>query len=118
MSDNRYSVICTGKLKPEMSVETVTSNLVLDIGLEQQKATMLLRQGRVVLKRCDTIAEAQRLAEKFDRSGIICIIEDRLAREGAITQSGSGESSLVKLINKFIPGSSRQPGMSGNTRKG
>lgn len=91
-----------------MSLETVTSNLVLDIGLEQQKATMLLRQGRIVLKRCDTIVEAQRLAEKFDRAGTICIIEDRFTRDGVSTQAGSGESSLVKLINKFIP-SSRQP---------
>ena len=116
MSESRYSVIFTGQLKPELSAETVTSNLVLDIGLDQQKATMLLRQGRVVLKRCDTVVEAQRLAEKFDRSGAICIIEDRLTREGASVQAGSGESSLVKLINKFIP-SGRQPGTSPTTRK-
>ncbi len=118
MSESRYSVVFTGRLKPEMSVETVTSNLVLDIGLPHEKAVMLLRQGRVVLKRCDTIVEAQRLAEKFDRSGVICIIEDRLAREGAINQSGSGESSLVRLINKFIPSGPRQGAVSGNTRKG
>lgn len=116
MSDNRFSVICTGQLKPEMSVETVTSNLVLDIGLTPQKAVALVQQGRVVLKRCDTIVEAQRLAEKFDRSGIICMIEDRLARECVGTQSDSGESSLVKLINKFIP-SSRTSGASPSSRK-
>lgn len=118
MNDGRYSVIYTGKLKPEMSVETITSNLVLDIGLNQEKAVMLLRQGRVVLKRCDTIVEAQRLAEKFDRSGVICLIEDRFARDGVNVQGGSGESSLVRLINKFIPSSSRQVGVNGNTRKG
>jgi len=116
MSESRYSVIFTGQLKPELSAETVTSNLVLDIGLDQQKAVMLLRQGRVVLKRCDTVVEAQRLAEKFDRSGAICIIEDRLTREGASAPAGSGESSLVKLINKFIP-SGRHSGSSPATRK-
>ena len=90
--------------------------LVLDIGLDHQKAVMLLRQGRVVLKRCDTVVEAQRLAEKFDRSGAICIIEDRLTRDGASGQAGSGESSLVKLINKFIP-ASRQTGANPASRK-
>jgi len=116
MSDNRYSVIFTGQLKPELSVETITSNLVLDIGLEQQKASRLLHQGRVVLKRCDTLVEAQRLAERFDRSGVICIIEDRFTRDGAAQQAGSGESSLVKLINKFIP-ASRQAGSTAVSRK-
>jgi hypothetical protein len=116
MSESRYSVIFTGLLKPELTAETVTSNLVLDIGLEHQKAIMLLRQGRVVLKRCDTVVEAQRLAEKFDRSGAICIIEDRLTRDGASGQVGSGESSLVKLINKFIP-ASRQTGANPASRK-
>lgn len=118
MSDNRYSVICTGQVKPGMSVETVVSNLVLDIGVNQDKAVVLLRQGRVVLKRCDTLVEAQRLAEKFDRSGVICQIEDRLARETASAHASNGESSLVKLINKFIPSSSRQAGVPGSSNKG
>lgn len=99
-----------------MSVETVTSNLVLDIGLEHNKAVLLLRQGRVVLKRCDTIVDAQRLAEKFDRSGAICLIEDRFARDSSTSQASSNESSLVKLINKFIP-ASRQSGSSPSSRK-
>jgi len=116
MSESRYSVIFTGQLKPELLADTVISNLVLDIGLDQQKAVRLLQQGRVVLKRCETIVEAQRLAEKFDRSGAICIIEDRFARDSAAGQAGSGESSLVKLINKFIP-SSRPAGSSSSTRK-
>lgn len=117
MSDYRYYVICTGQLKPGVAPGTAISNLVLDIGLEQQKATMLLKKGRVVLKRCDTMADAQRLAEKFDRSGVICFIEDRLALEGVGTQNNNGESSLVRLISKFIPSSSRPP-VAGNSRKG
>lgn len=116
MSDSRYSVIFTGKIKPELSVETVTSNLVLDIGLAPEKAGLLLRQGRVVLKRCDTVVDAQRLAEKLDRAGAICIIEDRLTRDEASSQASSGESSLVKLINKFIP-SGRQPDAAPASRK-
>lgn len=116
MSESRYSVVFSGQIKPDLTAETVTSNLVLDIGLEHNKAVLLLRQGRVVLKRCDTIVEAQRLAEKFDRSGAICFIEDRFARESSASQASSNESSLVKLINKFIP-SSRQPAASSASRK-
>jgi len=117
MSDYRYYVICTGQLKPGMSMGTAISNLVLDIGLEQQKATALLKQGRVVLKRCDIMADAQRLAEKFDRSGVICFIEDRHAGDGGVSLNNSGESSLVRLISKFIPSSSRQIA-NGSSRKG
>jgi len=118
MSDNRYSVVFTGQLKPELAVATVASNLVLDLGLAQEKVALLLKQGRVVLKRCATIVEAQRLAEKLDRAGMLCIIEDRFTREGSPEQSRSGESSLVKLINKFIPSASREPGTTAASRKG
>lgn len=117
MSEHRYSVIFTGQLKSDVSVETVTSNLVLDVGLAQQKVALLLKQGRVVLKRCATMVEAQRLAEKFDRCGAVCFIEDRHTRDNAAQQNGSGESSLVRIINKFIP-SARQNEAAPASRKG
>ncbi|HEY0635352.1 MAG TPA: hypothetical protein VGE00_08220 [Gammaproteobacteria bacterium] len=117
MNDNRYAVIFTGHLKPELSAETVTSNLVLDLGLAEQKVQQLLRMGRVVLKRCGTVVEAQRIAEKFDRSGIICIIEDRLTRDLATQPNSSGESSLIRLINKFIPSASRPAAARPTSRK-
>jgi hypothetical protein len=108
VSDNRYAVIFTGQLKPDATTQVVVSNLVLDMGLPQEKVVRLLKMGQVVLKRCATMPEAQRLAEKFDRAGAVCIIEDRLARESAVAQSSvSGESSLVRFLSKFIP-SSRQ----------
>lgn len=118
MSDNRYSVIFTGQLKPDATAQMVIGNLVLDIGLPQEKVVQLLRKGRVVLKRCGTMVEAQRLAEKFDRAGAVCVIEDRLAREHAMANSVSGESSLVRFISKFIPSSYRQGTGSSASRRG
>lgn len=108
MSDKRYAVIFTGKLKPEASHQVVVSNLVLDLGIPEEKVVRMLKMGRVVLKRCSAISEAQRLAEKFDRAGACCEIEDRLERDSAVSHSNaSGESSLVRFLSKFIP-SSRQ----------
>jgi hypothetical protein len=115
MSDNRFAVIFTGQLKPEATPQVVISNLVLDMGLSPEKATRLLKMGHVVLKRCSSISEAQRLAEKFDRAGAICIIEDRLDSAPPLP-GASGESSLVRFLSKFIP-SSRQGRGSGTSTK-
>jgi len=103
MSDSRFAVIFTGQLKPDSSTQAVICNLVLDMGLSQEKASRLIRMGRVVLKRCSSIPEAERLAERFDHAGALCVIEDRLADESSQDASeAKGESSLVSFLSKFI----------------
>lgn len=103
MSDKRYHVVFSGKLVPGKNPSTVQSNLVLDIGMSEEKAELLLSGQRKVLKRLPTISEAQRLAEKLERAGIICVIEDHAVDGRAAAEQGSGESSLITLINRFKP---------------
>jgi hypothetical protein len=108
MSDNQFHVIFTGRLIAGMDKATVMSNLVLDIGLSEAKARALLGMSRVVLKRFPTASEAQRLAEKFERAGAVCLVEDRGSRAGRREQPASGESSLITIISKFKPVSRRE----------
>jgi hypothetical protein len=81
---------------------------VLDIGLSEAKARALLGMSRVVLKRFSTAAEAQRLAEKFERAGALCNVENHALTAGRREQAASGESSLITIINKFKPGFRRE----------
>ncbi len=104
MSDKPYHVVFTGKLSPNLDAATVKSNLVLDIGLSEAKVDLLLSKGEVILKRCATSVEAQRLAEKFERAGAICVVKDYSpAKAGA----EPGDSSFIRLMNKFIPASGK-----------
>ncbi len=112
MSNKRFCVISTGKLVAGADVETVKSNLILDIGLTDEKVAKLLNGTRVVLKRLPTAVEAQRLAERFERAGMLCVIEDQ--NPGLGGQQSSGESSLITIVNRFIS-ASRRNGASSKT---
>lgn len=104
MSDKRYHVIFTGEFSPGMDKKTVLSNLVLSVGLNEEKAKNLLERSQVLLKRCGTSADAKRLADKFQQAGAICVIHDH--GEG-YSNAGDSQSALVSIFKKFTrtPGS-------------
>ncbi len=97
MSDKRYQLVYTGKLKPGVNAETVKSNLVLSMGISEEKASQLVKDEPKMLKRCATAVDAQVLAEKFDQAGIICIVRDG---GGASSVDAGNESSLLSLLKK------------------
>ncbi|SCZ53465.1 hypothetical protein [Thiohalomonas denitrificans] len=101
MSDKRYQVVFTGKLVSDKDTATVTSNLILDIGLSEEKVGLLLNGQRKVLKRFSAVTEAQRLTERLEHAGILCVIEDHASNQGS--GQGAGESSLITLIHRLKP---------------
>ena len=100
MQQKRYHVIFTGLLKPGMNADTVKANLILDIGLSEERADRLLGTPHITLKRYPTAIEAQWLARKLERIGILCRIEDHEPQSAG--ESG-GESSLITLFSRFRP---------------
>lgn len=97
MSDKRYQLVYVGKLKHGMDPETVKSNLVLSIGISEEKANQLIKPEPKMLKHCATAVEAQRLAEKFDQAGIICVVRDS---GGSHDVESGDESSLLSVLKK------------------
>lgn len=102
MSEKRYQVFYTGKIKPGLEVETVRSNLVLSMGIAESKARVLLEGGRKLLKRCATSVDAQVLADKFEQAGVICDVCDGIRGSETAVETGS-ESSLVRVLKSFSP---------------
>lgn len=100
MNDKRYQLIYTGKIKPGLDTETVKSNLVLSMGMNEHKADRLLDGEKKVLKRCSSAVEAQVLAEKFDQAGVLCVVRDGGRGRNPGVEAG-GESSLVRLLKTF-----------------
>ena len=104
MSEKRYQVIFNGKLKPGLDSSTVKSNLVLSLGISEDKAKRLLVSERVVLKRCNSSVDAQVLLEKFDQAGIVCVIRDTQGGgSGNPGMEAGGESSLVRILKHVSP---------------
>lgn len=114
MSEKRYHVVYTGRLVPGTDSVSAKSNLIIDTGLSEDKAERLIKQKRVLLKRFPTVTEAQRMAEEFERAGLICVIEDHSAAIGDAAGQGSGESSLVTLMHKIIPTTRKERSASKN----
>ena len=101
MSDKRYLVFYTGRVKPGLDIDTVKSNLVLSLGIADAKAQLLLDGGRKLLKRCATSVDAQVLAEKFDQAGILCDVCDGVKGVNNQGVESGGESSLVRVLKSF-----------------
>jgi hypothetical protein len=106
MSDKRYQLVYVGKLKHGMDAETVKSNLVLSIGISEEKANQLIQPEPKMLKHFATAVEAQRLAEKFDQAGIVCVVRDSIGSSDVDT--GSGESSLLSVLKKQASGTDEE----------
>jgi len=108
MSEKRYLVIFTGKIKPGVDTATVQSNLVLSMGLTDDKASALLKMGRKLLKRCGSSVEAQILVEKFDQVGILCEVRDGSMGESNMAVQTGSESSLVRALKGFSSSSNKE----------
>lgn len=104
MTEKRYQIVYMGKLKPGLDAATVKSNLVLSLGINEDKARRLLGSDKVVLKRCNSSVDAQVLIEKFDQAGIVCAIRDTQGG-GAVNpgMEAGGESSLVRMLKHVAP---------------
>jgi hypothetical protein len=103
MNNNRYQVVFTGKLVAGSDRAFVVSNLVLDVGLSEDKAKSLLLRNRVVLKRFGTHVEARKMAAKLEGAGLICHVEEVLEEASNQETSSGTESSLMAFINKITP---------------
>ncbi len=110
MSEQRYEVRFSGELKPGIDQQTAKSNIVLDTGLSEDKVEKLFGKGQAILKRCATIAEAQRIVDRFDNAGVVCVIIDLMQKpsrqkRGHGVEVGS-ESSLFRILKSITPGES------------
>lgn len=101
MNTKRFQVVYTGRCVSGMDTSTVVSNLVLDVGVSEEKARSLLRMQRVLLKRFAFASDAQKMVSKLERAGLLCAIVDAMP-DGS--ESGApGESMLVSFLSKFSP---------------
>ncbi len=116
MSEKRYFVVFTGKIKPGVDAEAVKSNLVLSLGLSDAKADALLKMGRKLLKRYGTAVEAQVLAEKLEQVGILCEVRDSGMGDANMAIPTGSESSLVRVLKSVSSGSDGDNGTSLLTR--
>lgn len=116
MSEKRYLVIFTGKLKPGVDNETVKSNLVLSMGISDSKAGVLIKSGRKLLKRCTSSVEAQILIEKFDKVGLLCEVRNGSMGESNMAVQTGSESSLVRVLKGFSSSSGKESNPSLFTR--
>jgi hypothetical protein len=103
MNTRRYQVIFTGRCVAGLEEAAVISNLVLDVGVSEQKARSLLRMHRVVLKRFAMAGDAQKMVTKLERAGLVCAIEEIAPAEIPADGAGAGESTLVSFLSKFSP---------------
>ncbi len=99
MSDKRYELVYTGKLQPGMDAETVKSNLILSVGIGEDKAARLVESEPKLLKHYANAVEAQVMAEKLERAGIVCVVRDRDHHDSDNSKSGN-ESILMSLLKK------------------
>jgi hypothetical protein len=96
-----YAVVFTGELASNVDFGTVKSNLVLSVGMSDEKAEKLLARGEVLLKHFATSSEAENLAELFHQAGAICEVRDTRANSKKQVAALDGESSLVRILKHF-----------------
>ncbi|MGE0079861.1 MAG: hypothetical protein AB7U81_01035 [Thiohalomonadaceae bacterium] len=101
MNTKRYQVVYTGRCVSGMDASTVVSNLVLDVGVSEEKARTLLQMQHAVLKRFALASDAQKMVTKLERAGLVCAIID--AAPNGNENGVSGESVLVSFLSKFSP---------------
>ncbi len=99
--NKRYQVIFTGDCVAGMEPSAVISNLVLDVGVSEQKARELLRLKRVVLKRFTLASDAQKMVAKLEHAGLVCAIEETVPARAAEEMVVGGESILVSFLSRF-----------------
>ncbi len=98
MSDKRYHIIFSGKIKPHMDIDTVKANLALSLNLNESKLKRLFSGEEILLKHCSSIKEAERISERFEQSGALCLVRDTLSpKSNPVVEAGS-ESSLIRLL--------------------
>lgn len=104
METKRFRVIFTGKLVPGTDRAQATSNLVLDLGVDEAKARALLSRGReVAVKSYEHHADARKVAAKLHRAGLECRIDERGAEPVEIDAPRSGDSFLITMFSRLAP---------------
>ncbi|MCK9532284.1 MAG: hypothetical protein M0R77_17250 [Gammaproteobacteria bacterium] len=97
----RFQVIFTGDCMAGMESPAVISNLVLDVGISEQKARELLRLKRVVLKRFALLSDAQKMISKLERAGLVCTVEEIVSTPVTEETASGGESILVSFLTRL-----------------
>lgn len=106
MNEKIYAVVYTGQLSQSLGRDTVISNLVLELGISNAKASALLDKPDTLLKRFESQSDAQRLADKLERAGLNSRLV-LLKQSQAGAHQVSGESSLFSFFGS-------RPGKAGN----
>ncbi len=97
MSDTRFHVVFTGKIRPGTTEDTVKSNLALALNLTQEKVTRLFHGGEVLIKRTGDFHAAQLIAERFSQQGALChIIDTEQSTAGG--EADYGDSSVISRL--------------------
>jgi hypothetical protein len=71
MSNKPYTIVFSGEVMPNMEVETVKSNLVLMLDIPHEKVEQMFCDQEIVIKRFETLADAQLRQQKLEKAGAI-----------------------------------------------
>lgn len=93
MSIKPYKIIFFGEVKANHDVDSVKNNLVLMLDLSPDRVEKMFSGKKIVIKRSETLAEAQVRQIKLEKAGIICHIE----KKGHRKKGRQEESILGKL---------------------
>lgn len=98
MSEKRYLVVFSGNTNHGMDVETVKSNLLIALNLPQGKLDRMFCQRELLIKRCTSAADAERIAHRFNDAGAECYVIDSLDPAVNPGQQSNSSSSLLRLL--------------------
>lgn len=107
MSEKRYLVVFTGKTNHGMDVETVKSNLLIALNLPSDKLDRMFCDRELLIKRCISATEAERIAHRFTDAGAECYVIDSLNHAENPGKQSNSSSSLLRLL-KVSPKRSEQ----------
>ena len=107
MKEKRFAVVFSGSIKPQLSRETVVSNLILELGISDAKARALLDSPGLLLKRFDSQSDAQRLVDRLERAGVVGHLQ-RHQGVGLAATATNSESSLFHMVGDRPPHAGNQ----------
>lgn len=94
-----YAVVTHGRINPRLTAETVVSNLVLSLGISEQKARQMLEPRPRLLKHFDSPGQAQRLLDLLEQAGLEAELQSPQT-PGNRSRETSSQSSLLHIFGE------------------
>jgi hypothetical protein len=98
MSDKAYKITFSGEVMPNLEVETVKSNLVLMLDIPPEKVEQMFCGQEIVIKRFDTLAEAQLRQQKLEKAGAI----SHIRRSGEEQEKPKRPLKKENIVGKVV----------------